>query len=198
MQASDTDRHSDARRQITRVHVCVLVRTGITGRDGVYLSFIYTYIGTYRHHRQRRRAAPYPNTQAPSSGRWARPWWWQRWPRMHACMHACVRACVYSCMRVCTQVGKAVAVAALDMMPSSDGSSATANPWSRLPNCQQHRSIAEAHAWLKSRLLTTDPYRAQVFGHVACGVGVCVSVCACSPASSPPNPTAPRFLNPNP
>ena len=82
-------------------------------------------------------------------------------------------------MHVCMQVGKAVAVAALDMMPSSDGSSATANPWSRLPNCQQHKTIAEARAWLKSRLLTTDPYRAQVCGRVVDLGACCVCVCVC-------------------
>jgi len=70
------------------------------------------------------------------------------------------------------QVGKAVAVAALDMVPSSqlgivsssssDVASTTANPWSRLPNCTTHKTVPETLAWIKSRLLTVDPYRVQI------------------------------------
>ena len=60
------------------------------------------------------------------------------------------------------QVGKAVAVATLDMMPCKDASCVTANPWSRLPNCTQHKTMPETQAWIKSRLLTVDPYRAQI------------------------------------
>jgi len=47
-------------------------------------------------------------------------------------------------------VGKGVAIAALDMKG--------ANPWSRLPNCHQ-KDLEEMRDWLKSRLISTEPYR---------------------------------------
>jgi len=54
-------------------------------------------------------------------------------------------------------------MATLDMMPAqASSSSATANPWSRLGNSTQHKTMAETQAWIKSRLLTVDPYRAQM------------------------------------
>jgi hypothetical protein len=47
-------------------------------------------------------------------------------------------------------VGKGVVIAALDMKG--------ANPWSRLPNCHQ-KDLEEMRDWLKSRLISTEPYR---------------------------------------
>lgn len=47
-------------------------------------------------------------------------------------------------------VGKSLAIAALDMEE--------ANPWSRVPNCNQ-KNLMEMREWMKSRLIATEPYR---------------------------------------
>mmetsp|Transcript_7437 Transcript_7437/g.25374 ORF Transcript_7437/g.25374 Transcript_7437/m.25374 type:complete len:787 (-) Transcript_7437:52-2412(-) len=50
-------------------------------------------------------------------------------------------------------VGKALMVAALDMEEL--------NPWSRVPNSHS-KSMAETREWVKSKLLSIDPYRQQI------------------------------------